>query len=246
MPAADTDPPSKGAINRAGRRLAAALIPPEDKRAGPETLEFYKHGFRDETDLLDTAATVRAWRADHAYPLRKVSANLRHYVQDSSDTQVTQRLKKFGTVIQKLRRFDRMDLTQMDDIGGCRVVTRDMDDARALFARLGSNWDVRRTRDYVSQPKPDGYRALHLVAVRDARFVEIQIRTPLQDLWANVVERDGRRLGVGLKFGRGNDRVREDYRRMADLLAAEERGEVPAAEDLGALRDRFDPLGGSG
>lgn len=79
-------------------------------------------------------------------------------------------------------------------------------------------------------PKDDGYRARHLVAVKDGRFVEVQIRTVLQDFWANTVERDGRRDGVGLKFGEGDPEVRKQYRQISELMAAEERGEVLSSD----------------
>lgn len=137
-----------------------------------------------------------------------------------------------------------MKLSRMEDIGGCRVVVPNMVESRELARRLKRNWTIKRDRDYVLAPKPDGYRARHLVAVKDGRFVEIQIRTVLQDFWANTVERDGRRSGIGFKFGEGTEAVRAQYRQVSELMAAEERGEsLPVAliRDLqrtfGAIRD---------
>jgi GTP pyrophosphokinase len=74
----------------------------------------------DEAELMRTDAAIAWWRAQHAYPLTMVNANLRHYVADY-DSQVTQRLKKHTTMLDKLVRQPTMDLTRMEDIGGCRV-----------------------------------------------------------------------------------------------------------------------------
>jgi putative GTP pyrophosphokinase len=237
--------PSKGAVDRAGRALAQAYLGPVPE-AGADVIEFAAESFADRRAFFDAAALVRAWRSAHAYPLQKASANLRHDVRDSPGARVTQRLKKFGTIVDKLGRFDRMKLSRMEDIGGCRVVVSDVAEARELARRLKKNWIVSRDRDYVLEPKVDGYRARHLVTVKDSRFVEVQIRTRLQDLWANTVERDGRRSGIGLKFGDGEPGLREQYRRVSELMAAEERGESLPPEALADLARTFSTGGGRG
>lgn len=231
--------PSKGAVDRAGRRLAESRIPSAGRVHEPDLLEFWAHHFEGPSDIEACATTVRAWRHAHAYPVQKASANLRSYVRNAPEAQVSQRLKKFSTIIDKLGRFDRMKLSRMEDIGGCRVVVPDMDVSRDLARRLKKNWMVKRDRDYAAKPKPDGYRARHLVAIKDGRFVEVQIRTVLQDYWANTVEREGRRVGIGLKFGEGDFAVRERYRQISELLAAEERGETLSSDLVRELQRSF-------
>lgn len=78
----------------------------------------------------------------------------------------------------------------MADIGGCRALLIDQSKADAVAARLRRNWDVTRTRDYAAEPKDSGYRAVHLIVRRKGRLIEVQLRTPLQDAWANQVEED--------------------------------------------------------
>jgi ppGpp synthetase/RelA/SpoT-type nucleotidyltranferase len=46
---------------------------------------------------------------------------------------------------------------------------------------------------------------------KDGCYVEIQLRTPYQDSWAQSVEQDTRRLRADLKFGAGPDELREYY-----------------------------------
>ena len=62
---------------------------------------------------------------------------------------------------------------------------------------------IDRYRDYVREPKDSGYRALHLVALKKGRHVEVQVRTQLQDTWANQVEHDSRQQRTDFKSGRG-------------------------------------------
>jgi putative GTP pyrophosphokinase len=88
---------------------------------------------------------------------------------------------------------------------------------------LLEGWTLRRKRMYIDGgdpgPKPDGYRAVHLVVARDGCFVEIQLRTRRQDAWAQMVERDTRRLREELKFGGGPDDLRDFYRMTSEQFA---------------------------
>lgn len=234
---ADLALPSKKAVDRAGRRLADACIGSASPSDGRVVLDI--GAFDGFEDLMATINVIRPWRHAHAYPLQKASANLRSYVRNVPEARVSQRLKKFATIVDKLARFEGMKLSRMEDIGGCRVVVPSMSESRDLARRLKKNWVVTRDRDYVVDPKPDGYRARHLVAVKDGRAIEVQIRTVLQDFWANTVERDGRRSGVGLKFGEGTAEVREQYRQVSELMAAEERGEALPVELIHELQRTF-------
>jgi hypothetical protein len=80
--------------------------------------------------------------------------------------------------------------------------------------------------DYVRDPKESGYRAIHLVVMQDDRRIEIQLRTPWQDMWAQSAEEDTARLGLGLKFGLGPDDLREYYRLTAEVITAREEGRL--------------------
>ncbi len=75
-------------------------------------------------DLFKAIGVIDEWRASHAKPLRKVNAGLRHYVRKVGvdEPEVTQRLKRFATIADKLRRQSGMALSRMEDIGGVRVI----------------------------------------------------------------------------------------------------------------------------
>jgi hypothetical protein len=101
-----------------------------------------------------------------------------------------------------------MRLTQMQDIGGCRAVLSTVAQVKKRVAKYKefhakspkdrSDWDGSDNFDYILQPKPDGYRSVHLVfsykstsakwAMYNGQLIEVQIRSKLQHLWATAVE----------------------------------------------------------
>lgn len=134
-----------------------------------------------------------------------------------------------------------MKLSRMGDIGGVRAVLPNQDAVYAVAVRLRRNWTITRERDYVADPKPDGYRALHLHNRHRGRLIEIQLRTPGQDAWANAVEADARLFDLRLKAGGGPSELRELYVAAAELVATLEAGDAPDpafTERLQRLRRR--------
>jgi hypothetical protein len=178
-------------------------------------------------EISDAFEMIDWWRGLHAKPLTSVSANLRHYVKPHGHILVTQRLKRLPTVIDKLLREPKMKLSQMADIGGCRALLPDQAATYDVAKRLRKNWDVTRTRDYAAEPKASGYRAVHLIVRRKGRLIEVQLRTPMQDAWANQVEEDSRRVGRDFKGGRGQSEVHEYYVVVSEFLTLRELGLEP-------------------
>jgi putative GTP pyrophosphokinase len=84
----------------------------------------------------------------------------------------------------------------LTDIAGIRVICPYIDDIYLIADLLTSQTDVgviRRT-DYIKDPKPNGYRSLHLIVTIPVFFsdrtevvnVEVQIRTIAMDFWASL------------------------------------------------------------
>ncbi len=157
-------------------------------------------------------------------PLSRVAANLRYYAGDQGKPVVAQRLKKFPTIAGKLLREPSMKLSRMADIGGVRAVLPDQGAAYRVSSRLRKNWTITRFRDYVAEPKVDGYRALHFINRNHGRLIEVQLRTPLQHTWANAVETDARLLAPALKFGAGAQELRDFYVALGELCANADQG----------------------
>jgi hypothetical protein len=109
---------SKKQVNRAGKLLRnLGLARTADDTASLE-------GF-DTDDLHNAVNVVEWWRSIHARPLVRVNANLRYYIRKAgANPEVTQRLKRFGTITHKLQREPTMALSSMEDIGGVRAISR--------------------------------------------------------------------------------------------------------------------------
>lgn len=155
---------------------------------------------------------------------------IRQFVQrESTQVLVAQRLKRAPTIIDKLSRLPAMKVTMMEDIAGCRaVLPGGRAEIEGVLRRVEKNrWEIRRFRDYIKEPKGTGYRAIHVIVVRDDRPVEIQLRTQPQHAWAAHVERAGAMRGEALKDGEGPPDLVEMYRMLAESLALSEEGKEP-------------------
>lgn len=214
---------SKSQVNRAGQLLC------ELRQALVSNLD----GALAEIDgpqVDEAIEAVEWWRGRHARPLARVNAGLRYYIRKAGvpEPEVTQRLKRFSTIVHKLGRQPGMQLSRMEDIGGVRAILptqQHVDDVVDMLQRA-ERWRIRRLRSYVEGsdpgPKGDGYRAVHVIVEKNDSFIEIQLRTPWQDAWAQSVEQDTRRLRAGLKFGSGPDDLLEYYVAVSELFAMRE------------------------
>lgn len=120
-----------------------------------------------------------------------------------------------------------------------RAVLPDQAAVDAVAPRLRKNWTIHRYRDYVRNPKDSGYRAVHLIAVKKAVFVEVQLRTVLQDLWANQVEHDSRAFRTDFKSGRGEAEVHAYYVLVSKMFAIREAGHEPSQDFMQELVSRY-------
>jgi hypothetical protein len=200
---------SKNRVDGAGRVLAERIKTPTESDVAAQVLDWWGS---------EPVRIVDWWRSQHVRPLSTVAANLFRYVSDEGDPVVAQRLKRVPTIAAKLARGHGMRLSQMEDIGGVRAVLPSQAAAYRVARRLKRNWTITRSRDYVVSPKPDGYRALHLVNRNRGRLIEIQLRTSSQDLWANSVEGAEQRF-PGFKAGGGPQQLREFFVVASEIFA---------------------------
>ncbi len=178
----------------------------------------------------DAFGVLWEYRRTFRVPLQRVTVGIRQFVQrESTQVLVAQRLKRAPTIIDKLSRLPKMKVTRMEDIAGCRaVLPGGRGEIEGVLRRIEKNrWNVGRVRNYIKEPKDTGYRAIHVVVVRDGRPVEIQLRTQPQHAWAAHVERAGAMRGEALKDGEGPPDLVEMYRMLAESLALSEEGKQP-------------------
>lgn len=111
------------------------------------------------------------------------------------------RIKSFPSIREKLhRRSFPMNLDSMrdnlNDIAGVRVICSFVDDIYMLADCLLQQDDVKliEKKDYITDPKANGYRSLHLIVeipiylYNEKRYmrVEVQLRTIAMESWANL------------------------------------------------------------
>lgn len=181
-------------------------------------------------EAIAAVRTIADYRALHAYPLRKVTMGVRVMIETelgAGAPRPGQRFKRIDRILPKLLRFPHMRLSQMEDIGGCRAVFESLDALYAVAGRIRRRWPHARVTDYITEPKDDGYRCLHIVEKRDRRLIEVQLRTVRQHEWAEAVEDALQLTGHNIKDGRGPADLRRYYVMAAERLAREDRGEPP-------------------
>ncbi len=162
----------------------------------------------------------------HAYPLVLVTNGLRSFVARESETGfVAQRFKRMDRIVNKLGRMPRLRLSQMEDIGGCRAIVENAREVSAIVRRMrNARWNIVGVNDYSRVPKPDGYRARHIIVRRENRLIEIQLRTPTQHEWAEAVERAAGQTGHNVKDGEAPRELLAYFECAARFLAVQEQG----------------------
>lgn len=205
-------------------------------------LDKKKHSSSEIEDSLDI---VNSWKAIHNYPL-KVFKNRLKRVSEKIDKRAisAQRLKRTSSILKKLNRaYDgnkpTMKLTQMQDIAGCRVVMPDIKQARLLYDKYYSNGNLKHkkvnVKDYISSPKTDGYRSIHLVYKYNSDkerkeynglLVEIQIRSKLQHLWATAVETVDFFTRQAIKSNQGEENWKAFFKLLSSAFARMEKSPI--------------------
>jgi GTP pyrophosphokinase len=179
-------------------------------------------------DAIDRARGVLLeFRAAHRLPLTKATMGLRSAViAEGCRVEISQRLKRTRTMLDKLTREPTMALASMQDVGGCRAVLDTIDEVRSVQHRLlkRRGRTPKRVDDYIASPRKSGYRGVHVIVQYDGRNIEIQLRTRVMHEWAIYVERLSGRLHADLKSARGPRVVLEWLEAVSQAMGLEEEG----------------------
>ena len=110
----------------------------------------------------------------------KITQDIRHELEEAEiDADVFGRAKKPYGIWRKMRE-KQQGFSRLSDIYGFRVITKNESDCYRVLGAIHSRWRAvpGRFKDYISQPKTNGYRSIHTtVSGRDGKRVEVQIRT---------------------------------------------------------------------
>ena len=190
--------------------------------------------------IADALAIANNWRSSHAFPLNTMQMTLRNISRNiDRHSLVAQRIKRRSSIEAKLRRFDWLSLSRMQDIGGCRVVlgaAHAVDRVIEAYRKSQIKHRLLRSDDYIATPKSSGYRGYHLIyryySDRQETYnglrIEMQIRSKLQHVWATAVETVGAFTQQELKSSEGENDWLRFFALMSTVLARkEERPIVP-------------------
>lgn len=177
------------------------------------------------------------WRSAHAYPLHVFFINLRGKAVSRPDVLVVERLKRLDSIVSKLQREDGMQLYRMQDLGGCRMVVPTIEEVYSYCSKFQNSkirHELKKTNDYIQNPKKSGYRSLHVIykfktdtPEKDIynqypMLIEIQFRTHLQHIWATALETIGLFTNQALKAGEGNEDILRFFVVVSSLFAIKE------------------------
>lgn len=114
---------------------------------------------------------------------------------------IKSRIKKPQSIVDKLNRKNlevsiNSIIDNLNDVAGVRVVCSFIDDIYEVARMLTRQDDIKliEVKDYIKNPKENGYRSLHLIVEIPVFFsditlplrVEVQIRTIAMDFWASL------------------------------------------------------------
>ena len=140
------------------------------------------------------------------------------------------RIKKPVSIAEKLkRRGYAINVENIEkyihDVAGIRVICSFPDDIYKIADRLCSQDDVIlvERKDYIANPKPNGYRSLHLILdipifLADETkhmLVEVQFRTIAMDFWASLEHKVKYKKDIGGKA----ERISAELKECADQIS---------------------------
>ncbi len=112
--------------------------------------------------------------------IQKITSDIRVELEKANiEADVFGRAKKPYSIWRKLQEKEQA-FSRLSDIYGFRVITGTEADCYGVLGAIHQRWRAvpGRFKDYISQPKSNGYRSIHTtVSGRDGKRVEVQIRT---------------------------------------------------------------------
>lgn len=143
---------------------------------------------------------------------------------------IQRRVKSPESILDKLMRRGFELSTEsarenLNDIAGIRVICSYICDIYTVANMLEKQSDIEvlRITDYIKNPKPNGYRSLHMVVRVPVFFsdrmekvkVEVQIRTIAMDFWASLEHQLHYKAGGNIP-----DRIAVELKECADIIAS--------------------------
>lgn len=204
-----------------------------------------KNCFKSEEQQTESEIIFDYYRGAHLQPLTEATYMVQDWLSKfGKQYYIAQRLKRRPQILRKMLRFS-IRLTQLQDIGGNRVIVDTNADVEALRRflreRLKATSDIslHRETDYRTLGRDDtGYRALHLILEKDKVKIELQIRSRAQHYWGEAIERTSVIYGHHLKENEGNREVIDYFKTLSHVFFELESSREPTPQEKMALDEQ--------
>ncbi|HEX8130634.1 MAG TPA: hypothetical protein VF527_16155 [Pyrinomonadaceae bacterium] len=197
---------TKSQIDRLGDRLKKGNITEADLRL----LDSYRRSFTAAYEIV--VGTIR---------------------QDLALEPTGRPAKSTTSISEKLRR-ESIRLTQIQDIAGCRLTVADIAEQDSVVQSLTNLFEKTTIVDRRERPS-HGYRAVHVIVSSLDKMIEIQVRTSLQHLWAELSEKLSDIVDPAVKYGAGDEKARAILTEASSLVIRMESFERRVAETKAQL-----------
>lgn len=161
--------------------------------------------------------------------LEILNDEFQHVHQYNPIEHIKSRLKTPESIVKKLRKsgyeisIENM-VTHVNDIAGIRVICSFVSDIYTIADMIGKQNDIKvlSVKDYIQNPKGNGYRSFHMLVsipifLSDSMVdtkVEIQIRTIAMDFWASLEHK------IYYKFeGKAPEYIRTDLKECSKIVS---------------------------
>ncbi len=183
-------------------KTLSSLPPVKQQRIARETLEIYapianRLGIGELKGELEDLAFKYVYPEEYAWTVKQSKTRLEDqlsYINEAIEEikklleksnikviSIHGRVKHLYSLYRKLQRKD-MDISKVYDLVAVRIIVNNEADCYHILGLIHSQWKPLpgRIKDYIAQPKPNGYRSLHTTVFGEAgRIIEFQIRDTL-------------------------------------------------------------------
>ena len=210
-------------------------------------------GEHDAEKLLESAMQLQQIMLLYEAGIREIKTKL-DILSDESNISgkpspidsIKSRIKSPRSIIKKLKRRGfpislQSMMDNLNDIGGIRVICPFIQDIYTVADMLMRQSDLTliEKKDYIANPKPNGYRSLHLIlevpiflseTTKPVR-IELQLRTIAMDFWASLEHQLRYKSDVQVP-----PHISDDLKECADVIAATDEEMQRIAKELHVLQ----------
>lgn len=176
--------------------------------AGTPSQELQTYLLEHQDDLVTHIIQFNELMSRYQAAIEEVSTKLEILKSDfqirnrrSSIENIQSRIKKPVSILKKLNaRGMEVNLetirSELNDVAGIRVICPFIDDIYMVAEKLSAQDDIQvvEVKDYIRNPKPNGYHSYHMIIevpvffmdAKELMRVEVQLRTVAMDFWASL------------------------------------------------------------